>query len=354
MIWDDVIIPFAKYGFNKSHAIAYSVLGYKTAYYKAHANIFFMTSLLNSKTKDKDKEKIAEIKKEMKSSGYKILPASISHSKAFYSVLTKDSIVMGLGAIEGVGEKLIENIISAQPFSSVQDFIRRVSPNKKVFANLVKAGALDEFKFTRKFLLENYEQVDKYFDESIKNYKKALKASSKKTMSLFDSSPIVPMKEKSDAEIIEESCASFVFKDISSQEYEKRMLLEMEKEVLGEYVTGSHDSLYVNFFETDHQYSQNIAIIEKMPDKSQIKLEGVLTKFSSFVSKKQNIIGQAILENCAGESINVTIWHDMYKELTEISSGKDLPVKAVFEVSTFKGKALLLKKVDHIYKGELL
>src|SRR3989338_3869138 len=158
----DLLEPFSRYGFNRSHAASYAMLSFQTAYLKYHYTIEFMTSLLNSDKKDT--ERIAYLIKECKSSEISVLPPTINQSDKIFSIPEGDKkpaspsaslvgeIRFGLSSIKNVGENIVEAIIEERrkngPYKSLADFLERVQSkdlNKRSIESLAKAGALDEF-----------------------------------------------------------------------------------------------------------------------------------------------------------------------------------------------------------------
>ena len=145
---------FASYGFNKSHAAAYSVLAFKTAYLKAHYPAEYMASVLTHNASDI--KKITFFIEECRRMGIEVLPPDINESQALFSVNTQGEIRFGMEAIKGVGGAVVEEIIRQRekegPFTSIYDLTTRMplrSINKKVIESLVYAGALDSFGIQR-------------------------------------------------------------------------------------------------------------------------------------------------------------------------------------------------------------
>ncbi len=145
------ILPFAAYGFNKSHSAAYATIAYETAYLKAHYPVEFMASVLTSEKADV--ERIALLIEECKKMDIEVLPPNINESlKNFTVVPGQQKIRFGLLAIKNVGIGIIDAVTqevkNAGPFTSMSDFINRVNSkdlNKKSMEALIKAGAFDAF-----------------------------------------------------------------------------------------------------------------------------------------------------------------------------------------------------------------
>lgn len=142
------IATFGRYGFNKSHSVAYSILSFQTAWLKAHYPAEFMAALLSSEIGDSDK--VVAYIAEARELGIRVLPPSVNESGWKFTVTGDREIRFGLGAIRNVGRGAIESIIQARtkegPFRSLRDFCERIDLricNKRVIESLIAAGALD-------------------------------------------------------------------------------------------------------------------------------------------------------------------------------------------------------------------
>jgi DNA polymerase III subunit alpha len=171
-IFDDVITPFAGYGFNKSHAVGYARISYETAYLKANFPAEFMAALLSSDADDTDRVMI-EIE-ECRSMGIEVLPPDVNESfSQFAAIPPKEkggqwSIRFGLAAVKGVGESSVHQLIDERkqngPFLSIEDFARRLPGkilNKKLIESMGKAGALDVFG-DRRLFVDHYSLITDY------------------------------------------------------------------------------------------------------------------------------------------------------------------------------------------------
>ncbi|WP_246941164.1 DNA polymerase III subunit alpha [Bacillus pinisoli] len=149
----DLIVKFANYGFNRSHAVAYSMVAYHLAYLKANFPLYFTAALLTSVIGNDDK--IAQYIREAKSKQIKVLPPSINASFYGFQVY-QQSIRFSLAAIKSVGGQTVKKIIAerkSRPFDDLFDFCVRVLPNRKTVESLIFAGCLDEFGQERSTLL---------------------------------------------------------------------------------------------------------------------------------------------------------------------------------------------------------
>ncbi len=160
-IFDDVS-SFAKYAFNKSHAAAYAMISYRTAYLKAHYPCEYMAALMTSVLGNLTK--LAEYIGECSRYGIKVLPPDINQSRMYFHPSGKD-IVFGLLALKNVGKQFVESIIrerASTPFSDFEDFVTRMSDydiNKRMVEGLIKAGSFDKLGNTRSQLLTSYERL---------------------------------------------------------------------------------------------------------------------------------------------------------------------------------------------------
>lgn len=218
----DEMIDFAKYAFNKSHAAAYAVVSYQTAYLKYYYPVEFMAALMTSVIENPSK--VAEYIYSCRQMGIAILPPDINRGEGNFSV-DEGNIRYGLAAIKSIGRPVIQEIIQERTnsgtFKSLKDFIERMSGkdvNKRSIENFIKAGAFDGLGGTRKQFMSIYIQIL----EQVNQEKKTSMAGQ---MSLFD---LVGEEEKSEFDI--------PLPDVG--EYDKETKLAFEKEVIGVYLTG--------------------------------------------------------------------------------------------------------------------
>lgn len=218
----DEMTDFAKYAFNKSHAAAYAVVSYQTAYLKYYYPVEFMAALMTSVIDNSTK--VSEYIQVCRQMGIQVLPPDINEGLGSFSVSGK-SIRYGLSAIKSIGRPVIESILTERnergPFTSLKDFAERLSGkevNRRTIENFIKAGAFDGLGGNRKQFMQIYSVIL----DSIQQEKKNSMAGQ---MSLFD---LAPEEEKHNYEIR--------LPDV--EEFEKEELLAMEKEVLGIYISG--------------------------------------------------------------------------------------------------------------------
>jgi len=165
--------PFARYGFNRSHSACYAVIGYQTAYLKAHWPVQFMTSLLSSE--ERNIERIAHLIEEARVMGIEVLPPDINESYENFTIVElqepRGKIRFGLGAIKNVGHTIVSEIISGRktsgPFQNIYTLLERITSkdlNKKSLESLIKSGCFDRLH-ERRELLENMEDLLRYARE---------------------------------------------------------------------------------------------------------------------------------------------------------------------------------------------
>lgn len=229
----DEMAEFAKYAFNKSHAAAYAVVSYRTAYLKAYYKEEFMAATLNSFLGNLDK--VPLYIEECRKMGIEILKPDINKSFTKFTV-DNGKIRFGLGSIKNVGNNAVDFIVQNRTehgeFKDFGDFCERMqqgSVNKKCIESLIKAGCFDEFEQTRSTLMASFEEiVDSISDSS----KKSLNGQ----VSMFDLA--FGNNENSEENDVSKQLENIKYKYTNLQEYSEKELLSMEKEMLGLYISG--------------------------------------------------------------------------------------------------------------------
>lgn len=224
----DEMSSFASYAFNKSHAAAYAVLAYRTAYLKCHYPREYMAALLTSVLDNT--AKLTEYIGECRRLGIEVLPPSVFESQAGFLV-SGTKIRFGLAAIKNIGDAVIRHLIQERerrPFSDLVDFCTRMRQgelNKRVMEGLIKSGALDEFGFHRRQLLLGYEAL-------LESVNRENRQNLSGQINLFDLSE----EPVSVGKILPEV-----------DEFDLFQILQQEKESTGVYLTGHPLSRYQNF-----------------------------------------------------------------------------------------------------------
>jgi len=276
------ILPFASYGFNKSHSAAYATIAYQTAYLKAHYPVEFMASVLTSERADV--ERIAFLIDECKKMDVEVLPPNINESlKNFTVVVGKNQIRFGLLAIKNVGVNIIDAIVEERKsngnFKSIGDFIYRVKSkdlNKKSMEALIKSGAFDQFA-ERNQLLQN---LEKMLEIARENNKKQ----NTNQMGLFSNTAV---KVSNDIKLERATAAT---------NFEK---LGWEKELLGLYVSSHPLNGFKKLFETK---TTAISKIDASYVDKKVILGGLISSVKKIVTKNGKPMLFVKLEDLTGKT----------------------------------------------------
>ena len=304
----DEMAEFAKYAFNKSHAAAYAVVAYQTAYLKAYYKEEFMAATLNSFLGNLDK--IPEYIDECKKMNIEILNPDINKSFTKFTV-DNGKIRFGLGSIKNVGIVAIENIVKERekngPYKDLIDFCERIqgeTVNKKCIECLIKAGTFDDFKETRKTLLASFEGI---INTIINEGKRSLKGQ----VTMFDLGNN------------EEKLEEIKYNYIKLSEFSERELLSMEKEMLGLYISG-HPLESVRP-ELERQTNINTLKIIKInegeeelyKDGQNVKYGGIITSVKKKYTKNNNIMAFVTIEDLYG-SLEIIVFESCYNRVSNI------------------------------------
>lgn len=276
------IEPFAGYGFNRSHAACYALIGYQTAYLKAHFPAEFMAALLTSDQGDTDR--IAIEVREAREIGIDVLPPDVNESFDTFAVIKgddgKEHIRFGLNAIKNVGTLAAEEIVAERKrggkYTSLEDFMDRVQTkdlNKRTIEALAKVGAFDSLS-ERKIVLDNLDAI-------IAHGKELRTLKETHGQSLFGDMPLPEMKIP-----LKETVHST-----------KKERLAWEKELLGLYVT---DHPMTEFAEYLKKAATEIGHLEKEPDGKRVSIGGVITSARKSLSKTGQPLYFVTLEDMTG------------------------------------------------------
>ena len=308
----DEMAEFAKYAFNKSHAAAYAVVAYRTAYIKAYYPEALMAATLNSYLGNLDKvpmyiDECRELKIE-------ILKPDINKSFTKFTIDKEGKIRFGLGSVKNVGIQAVENIISDRkkngPYSSFTEFCERVQEygvNKKCIESLIKAGAFDNFEQTRKTLIESFEEI-------IDTIQSGLKRAYSGQVSMFDLSENKEENEKH----------KYVFK--TCEEYTDKELLSMEKEMLGIYLSGHPlrklKQEIIKQTNIDSNKMKDIASSEEAgstfeyKDGQIVKYAGVITSVKKKFTKNNKIMAFVTVEDLYGQA-EIIVFENCYLQIQD-------------------------------------
>jgi len=305
-IFDDVITPFAGYGFNKSHAAGYARIAYETAYLKARYPTAFMAALLSSDAQDTDRVMI-EIE-ECRQMGIDVLPPDINESLRHFTALLptvehpKGAIRFGLTAIKGIGESSVLQMIAAREekgkFTSIEDFARRVPSkvlNKKLIEALAKSGAMDSLGKRRTFV-EHYDQIA--------DFSRASGDVSSQQGDLF--SAVSGM-----------DAATLEFPETPEASVQEK--LQWEKETLGMYVS-SHPLAGLKKY--IGKKAQLIADLTLKDTGKKVKLAGIVEGIKKITTKKGETMAVVFLEDPTGK-MEVTLFPKTYAEFNQLLEQPD-------------------------------
>ena len=301
-IYDDMI-DFAKYAFNKSHAAAYAVVSYQTAYLKYYYPVEFMAALMTSVIDNPSK--VSEYILSCRKMGIQILPPDINCGESAFSVDGK-SIRYGLSAIKSVGKPVIHAIVEERRahglFKNMKDFVTRMAGrevNKRAIENFIKSGAFDCLEGNRHQKIMVYPQI---VDSVMQEKKNAMAGQ----MTLFD---IVGEEDKKAFEIS--------LPDVS--EYDKEVLLAFEKEVLGVYISGHPLENYTAMMEknitaitSDFQPDDEIGAA-RVRDGQQVVVGGIITEKTIKYTKNNKVMAFLTLEDLVG-TVEVIVFPRDYEK----------------------------------------
>ena len=303
----DEMTDFAQYAFNKSHAAAYAVVTYQTAYLKYYYTAEFMAAMLSSVMDMTDK--VAEYVYSCRSMGIKILPPDINEGESGFSA-KGDSIRYGLTAIKNVGKAVIDNIVAEREargiYKDLEDFISRTAPlgvNKRAIENFIKAGAFDSFGATRKQMMMVYAQIVDSVNQDKKDTMQG-------QMSLFDIAD-------------EDQKKNYKMQMPNVGEYDNDQKLEFEKEVIGIYASGHPLSdMEGKWKRVITNMSLDFAVPEegesyKIKDKSRVTVGGIITTVTRKFTKRGEQMAFLTLEDLVG-TVEIVVFPRQFDKYREI------------------------------------
>ena len=318
----DSMMDFAKYAFNKSHAACYAVVAMQTAWLKYYYPVEFMAALMTSVIDNQ--AKVSYYIMSCRNMGIKILPPDINEGFSGFSVArteeddeNKDARLKGkairyaLTSIKGIGKNIIDTVVAERTergsFRSLEDFLKRMEAsgdiNKRAVENFIKAGALDKLGGTRKQFMCAYAQMMDQLHNQNKN-------SFAGQISLFDLAP-KEVKEQFDIKL----------PDVG--EYNKDMILEFEKEVLGVYVSGHPLEEFEGFWKkhvtartTDFYIDEETGVVG-IEDNSTVTIGGIIIDKTTKYTKTDQLMAFVTIEDLLG-SVEVIVFPKTY----EANSGR--------------------------------
>lgn len=297
----DLVEKFAGYGFNKSHSAAYALVSYQTAWLKTHYPAHFMAATISS---DMDKtDKVVTFIEECREMGLMLLPPDVNSGEFMFNVNPDGHIVYGLGAIKGLGEGPVENIIVARteggPFTSLFDFCARVDPrkvNKRALEALVRSGAFDtigpqlNLDYDRAVLMAAMTEAVKAAEQSHANASAGM-------MDLFGE--VVPTATAENDDVYSE------FRGVRSLTMRER--LEGERDTLGLYLTGHP----IDEYHRELKYLVSNRIADLKPEKSTQRIAGLVVAMRVMKTKRGDTMAFVSLDDRSGR-IEIALFADTY------------------------------------------
>ncbi|MFN4231917.1 DNA polymerase III subunit alpha [Thermus sp.] len=308
----DMLEAFANYGFNKSHAAAYSLLSYQTAYVKAHYPVEFMAALLTVERHDSDK--VAEYIRDARAMGIEVLPPDINRSGFDFKVVGEE-ILFGLSAVKNVGEGAAQAILAERerrgPFRSLGDFLKRLDEkvvNKRTLESLIKAGAFDAFG-DRARLLASLDPLLRWAAESRERERSGM-------MGLFAEAEEPPLVE------------ALPLDEITRLRY--------EKEALGIYVSGHPVLRYPGLREVASCPLEELSdFIRGLPPRPRVLLTGMVEEVVRKPTRSGGMMARFTLSDETG-ALEVVVFGRAYEGVSP-KLKEDTPLLVLAEVEREEG-----------------
>ena len=333
----DQMIDFANYAFNKSHAAAYAVIAYQTAWLKKYYPIEFMAALLTS-VMGNDK-KVAQYIMNCKNMSINVLPPDVNESYEKFTVVG-DKIRFGLAAVKNVGENAVQSIIAKREekaYISFTDFYKRNDGkvlNKRAVESLIKCGAFDSLKVYRSQLMNVYEKI-------IDNINEDKKHKIEGQISLFQN-----MQESS---IFRENLPDI-------EEFEEDMKLALEKEILGLYITGhplkKYEKLLVNKVSLDSSMIDNQEELKEIgiKDGSTVTVGGIITQKKNMLTKKNAMMCFLTLEDLYG-SIDIVVFPNIYEKYGQlVNIDSTVLIKGKININEEQSSSIICETIIELSK----
>ena len=358
----DEMAEFAKYAFNKSHAAAYAVVSYRTAYLKAYYKEEFMAATLNSFLGNLDK--VPLYIEECRKMGIEILKPEINKSFTKFTV-DEGKIRFGLGSIKNVGTSVVDYIVDNReqhgPFKDFVDFCERMqdgSVNKKCIESLIKAGVFDEFEQTRSTLMASYEDI---VDSISNSSKKGLKGQ----VTMFD---LAFGDGNSSNEDVDNQLDKMKYNYTVLKEYSEKELLAMEKEMLGLYISGHPLEAYRKIIEQEAtintlrmkeigeaESSENNELQEQdMPryrDGQVVRIVGIVDSVKKKYTKTNKIMAFTTIEDLYGQC-EIIVFENCYQMCSSyLMEGAIVVVEGRLSIREDEDVKIVANKIIE-FKGE--
>lgn len=332
----DEMMSFASYAFNKSHAVCYATLAYRTAYLKCHFPAEFMASLITTYLYSTDK--VVAYISECRRLGLEILPPDVNSSEAAFTV-EDGKIRFGLLAIKGLGQGFIQTICRERerggPFTSFYGFLKRTQGknfNRKAAESLIKSGALDSLDLNRRQMMvvlpEIMAELDTYRKKNVEGQ-----------ISLLDMGGGQETTEQ-----------SIDIPDVP--EYDLQDRLAFEKETTGLYITGNPMQSYekiINLMKPDQAFELAAASEDETScyhDGDYVTMLAMVTEIRVRLTKNNTTMANATAEDLTG-SIGITVFPKTYQESgTMLSEGAVLKIRGRLQVREDERPGILVSRLE--------
>ncbi len=356
----DEMMDFASYAFNKSHAAAYAVIAYQTAWLKCYYPVEFIAALLNSFMGSSDK--ISQYVHECRKLDIEVLPPDINESDVRFTVVN-GKIRFGLAAVKNVGENAVRTIIDERNgngnFKSFRDFLERVDGkdvNKRCIESLIKSGAFDSLGVYRSKLMAVYEKMM----EGIANLRKK---SMEGQLSIFDMA-----SNDNDAKTGEKRPIYPEDEDIypDMDEYSAKILLSMEKEMLGLYISGHPLSEFeqeigeiVTLYSKDmmsHSEETNEAITvdgaKDLKDGMFVTVGGIITAKKTKSTKNNNLMAFLTLEDLYG-TMEIIVFPAVLERFSKLIEVENIVlIRGSISIKEEEQPKIICEEVRPLRKGD--
>ena len=335
----DLVEKFAGYGFNKSHSAAYALVSYQTAWLKAHYPAEFMAATMSSELQNTDK--IVIFIEECRAMQLDYRLPDVNEGEYMFTVNGEGAIVYGLGAIKGLGEGPVENMIAARneggPFTDLFDFCARTDPrkvNKRALEALIRSGCFDSLGVDRAVLLASLPEAVKAAEQSAGNKAAGM-------MDLF-------------GEVVSAAGEENVYADYDNvRPLSPKEKLGGEKDTLGLYVTGHP----IDEYEKELRQFVRKRINDLVADKGNQLMAGLVVAMRTMKNKRGDTMAFVTLDDRSAR-IEVTLFADAFEEVREkISKDAILVVEGQVTFDDYSGqlkvrgksvKTLLEARQSHI------
>ncbi len=331
----DEMIDFAKYAFNKSHAAAYAVVAYQTAYLKYYYPVEFMAALMTSVMDNSTK--VSEYILTCRRMGIEILPPDINEGEGNFSV-SGNAIRYGLSAIKSVGRPVIEALVQERQehgkFRDLKDFCMRLSGkevNKRTIENFIKAGAFDGLEGTRKQKMQVYSAILENINDEKKN-------SVAGQISLFDFAT-------------EDTKEDFEIRMPAVGEFPKETLLGFEKEVLGVYISGHPLEEYEEKWRKNISATTNDFLLDeesgsvRVLDNENVMIGGMITDKTIKYTKNNKTMAFITLEDLLGTVEVIIFPRDYEKYHNYLNVDEKIFIRGHASVEEDKNGKLICEKI---------